>query len=176
MTGRAALFALGALIAGCGRGPEDKLVDWPPREDVVPVGLPPEPDTLPAPELDTTAPETVEVDVGPAPLPPCRELVEYACELWTPFSDACREARTKVPDDSHPATREACEALLEGYRTRTSWGNPCGRYARALCAQSGEASERCRAARARIAILDTRREWKACIADLLWFEARTLRR
>ena len=170
------MLAALTLLTGCGRGAEDKLVDWPPREDVVPVGRPPEPDTAPPPEPDTSILDLAEVDAAPAPLPPCHALVEYACELWTPFSDACREARTHIPDDDHPATREACEALLTTYREKTSWGNPCGRYARALCAESGEASERCRAARARIAILDTRREWKACIADLLWFEVRTLRR
>lgn len=164
------------LLAGCSKDPEDKLVDWPPREDVVPVGLPVEVDTVSSPEPDTAAPEVAMTDVAPPPLPPCRALVEYACELWTPFSDACREARTRVPDDTHPPTREACAALLEAYRTRTSWGNPCGRYARAVCAQAGESAERCKAARARVPILDTRREWRACIADLLWFDALALRR
>lgn len=173
---RLAALLTGLLLAACAKDPEDKLVDWPPREDVVPVGRPPELDSAAPSEPDTVAPEVAATDAEPPPLPPCRALVEYACELWTPFSDACHEARTRVPDDSHPATREACEALLGAYRTRTSWGNPCGRYARALCAQSGESSERCKAARARVPILDTRREWKACMADLLWFEARTLRR
>lgn len=164
------------VLAACSRSPADKLVGWPPSEEVVPYGLPEVVDTTPAPEV-----EVVELDVGPLevdapPSPPCLALVEHACSLWTPFADACREARTKIPDDSHPATREACEVLLAKHKAVTSWGNPCGRYARLLCAESGEASERCKSARARVSLLTERREWNACIADILWFEARTLRR
>lgn len=165
-----------ALGVACSRGPIDKLVGWPPSEDVVPYGLPEVVDTTPAPEVDTALPEVGPVDVAAPPSPPCMALVEHACSLWTPFADACREARTKIPDDAHPATRDACEALLAKHKAVTSWGNPCGRYARLLCGESGETSERCKAARARVGLLTERREWNACIADILWFEARTLRR
>jgi hypothetical protein len=169
-------LAAGLVLCACGRTPEDKLVDWPPKEEIVPYGLPEVVDTA-APELpDTSPPDTAPVEVAPPPPPPCQALVDHACVLWTAYSDACREARTKVPDDSHPPTREACEALLTRFKEQTRWGNPCGRYARAVCAASGEASERCKAARARTPVLTERREWNACIADLLWFEARTFRR
>lgn len=174
----AAVAAVAVVLGGgaCGKAPEDKLVDWPPKEEVVPWGLP---DAAPpaAPEVvDAAAPEAEPVEVAPAPLAPCQALVEHACTLWTPFADACREARTKTPDDAHPETREACAALLAKYTGESRWGNPCGRYARAICAESGEGAERCKAARARIPLLTERREWNACLADLMWFEARTLRR
>lgn len=173
---RCAPWLLGAYLLACARGPEDRLVGWPPSEDVVPYGLPDAPAPAPPTVADSAEPEAAPVEVAPAPSPPCLALVEHACVLWTPFADACREARTKVPDDSHAPTREACAALLAKYQAETRWGNPCGRYTRALCKESGESSERCKAARARIALLTQRREWNACLADLIWFEARTLRR
>lgn len=179
------LFGFPLLIAlaltlgsACGRAPEDKLVNWPPSEPVVPVRDVIEdadveaPDTAPAPEPDTTPVEVVE-----PPLPPCAELVRLLCDRWTHFADACREARTRTPDDKHPPTRDACQALVDKINSpETRWGSPCSRYARALCAESGDTSDRCKAAQARIAVLTTKRDWQACIADLVWFEARTLRR
>jgi len=171
-----AAWALAVVtLAGCPSGPEDKLVGWPPEEQIVPYGLPEVVAPVAPPEPDTSQPEAVTPEVTP-PLRPCQALVEQLCQLWTPFADACREALTRVPDDTHPPTREACEALLTHYRQETHWGNPCGRYARAICTVSGEASERCKAAQSRTPVLTQRREWKACIADLLWFQARTLRR
>lgn len=165
-----------SLIAGCRQSPEDKLVGWPPSEEVVPYGLPEVEDTAVESRLDSEDVEPAPVEVAPQPSPPCEALLEMACELWTRYADACHEARTKVPDDSHPPTREACQALLDKYREQPRWGNPCGRYARALCAASGESSERCKAARARVPVLTERREWDACLADLIWFETRKLRR
>lgn len=170
---RAAL-ALTTLVA-CGKSPQDKLVGWPPEEEIVPFGLPEVVDAAPEPVVDTVAPAP-PIEPPAPPTPPCRALVELACELWTPFADACREAQTRVPDDRHAATREACQALLDRHRAETRWGNPCGRYARALCRQSGEGSERCKSARARTPVLKTRREWNACQADLIWLEMQTLRR
>jgi len=142
----------------------------------VPYGLPEVVATPPAHEVEGSEADVGPVDVVLPPSPPCLALVEYACNLWTPFADACREARTRIPDDLHPETRDACEAILAKHKAVTSWGNPCGRYARLLCTESGEASERCKSARGRISLLTERREWNACIADILWFETRKLRR
>ena len=168
--------AIALALVACAKGPEDKLVDWPPKEDVVPWGLPDVAPPAVEEVLDAALAEAEPEEVAPPPLPPCAALVEHACGLWTRFADACREARTRIPDDGHAPTREACAALLAKYTGETRWGNPCGRYARAICAESGEGAERCKAARGRIPLLTERREWNACLADLIWFEARTLRR
>lgn len=174
-SGGRALPLVVALLA-CGKDPHDRLLGWPPREDVVPYGLPEVVDTYEPPEVEEVVAEVVDVEVVPPPLPPCAALVEHACNLWTPFADACREARTKIPDDGHAITREACAALLARFQGEQRHGNPCGRYSRAICAESGEASERCVASRRRTGLLTERREWNACLADLIWFEARLFRR
>lgn len=170
------VLVVGACAA-CGASPEDKILGWPPREPVVPVREVVEaPDVVEVPDLGVV--EVAVVDVAPPPPGPCRQLVDIACELWTPFADSCREARRKPPDESHGPTAEQCQALVDRYvkDELPRMGNPCGRLSRAICKDSGESSERCRSARARVPLLTKRHQWRACLGDLLWFEARTLRR
>jgi hypothetical protein len=165
--------------SACGRSsPESRIIGWPPDEPVVALRdavEAPAPDVSPAEVSDPDG--TAEVDAR-SPLGPCEELVELGCELWTPFADACREARKSVPDDTHPATREVCAELVARYRKDElpRLKNPCGRLARAICKEAGAASERCKAANARIPLLTDKREWRHCLGELLWFEAKSLRR
>lgn len=174
--GIAALVAL-TMSVGCGRDPAAKIVGWPPREPVVPVR-----EVIEAPDQiepeDAPLADAGPVEVAAAPMGPCRELAEVACELWTPFADACREAKKSIPDDTHGPTRELCQALVDRYKKDElpRMGNPCGRLARMVCQDAGESSERCRSARARVPLLTKRHQWRACLGDMLWFEARTFRR
>lgn len=117
------------------------------------------------------APEVVEA-------PPCHQLVDLVCELQGRFTDACREARTNMPDDAHPETREACRALLADFveRDAARVGSACSRYALEVCKTLGAASEPCKTAQGQVAVLTTRRELKACLGDLLWIRTRTFRR
>lgn len=170
---------LGLVGIGCQGKPEDKLVNWPPQEPVIPAHLIPEPE--PEPELEPEpAPPPVQPP-APPPLQPCEELLGLACEFWTPHADACREARASKLDDSHGPTREACQQLVARYRKEDAamTGNPCGRYVRMLCANDGRGygpnSEYCKSAQSRLPLLNKRYQWRACLGDMLWFETRGLR-
>lgn len=171
------MVGLVALLGACPSDSSDKILGWPPSEPVVPIR-----DVVEVPDVPPPA-EVVDVavavaEVAPRPVGPCAELVDIACELWTPFADSCREARRAAPDDTHGPTRDKCQALVDRYKKDElpRLGNPCGRLSRAICKDSGEASERCRSARARVPLLTKRHQWRACLGDLLWFEARTFRR
>jgi hypothetical protein len=165
------------LMAACGESPGDKILGWPPRESVVAVR-----EVVEAPEVvevpDVVALDVADVEVALPPPGPCTRLVDVACELWTTFADSCREARRDTPDESHGPTAEQCQVLVDRYvkDELPRMGNPCGRLSRAICKDSGETSERCRSAKARVPLLTKRHQWRACLGDLLWFEARTFRR
>lgn len=165
------------MLVACGESPGDKILGWPPREPVVPIREVVEaPDVMEVPEV--VLPDAEVADVVPPPAGPCTRLVDVACELWTTFADSCREARRNTPDESHAPTAEQCLALVDRYvkDELPRMGNPCGRLSRAVCKDSGETSERCRSARARVPLLTKRHQWRACLGDLMWFEARTFRR
>jgi len=163
--------------AACGRDASDKIVGWPPREPIVPVRDVVE-DTAPPPE-DTAVAELAPADVPDATaLPPCHQIVDLVCELQGRFTDGCREARSRVPDDGHPETRQACQALLDAFVADDLGrvGSACSRYAREVCKTLGAASEPCRTATGQVSVLTTRRELRACLGDLLWIRTRTFRR
>lgn len=165
-------------LAACGREPTDKIVGWPPREPIVPVRDVIE-DTAPAEPEDVGEPDTApEVpDVTPE-TPPCKKIVDMVCELEGRFTDACREARTHVPDDGHAETREACAALYAKFEKDElpRVGSACWRYARELCKTLGDGSEPCKTAQGQVSVRTTRRELRACLGDLLWSATRTFRR
>ncbi|MFO0751286.1 MAG: hypothetical protein U1F43_37310 [Myxococcota bacterium] len=136
-------------------------------------------DTAPEVEEDTapedTGPEDVEVVEA---VPPCRRIVDLVCELEGRFTDACREARTHVPDDGHPETRDACLELVTRFEKDDIQrvGSACMRYAREVCKTLGAASEPCRTAQGQVSVRTSRRELRACLGDLLWIQTRTFRR
>ncbi|MCC6624474.1 MAG: hypothetical protein IT385_24715 [Deltaproteobacteria bacterium] len=170
-------LALAVALTACRDEPRDKIVGWPPREPIVP-RRDVEEDTSP-PVEDVVATEVLAPveDVAPE-VPPCRRIVDLVCELQGRFSDACREAQSRVPDDGHPETRDACTALHASFVADElpRVGSACHRYARELCKTLGEGSEPCRTAKGQVTVLKTRRELRACLGDLLWVRTRTLRR
>ncbi|PKN55372.1 MAG: hypothetical protein CVU56_21730 [Deltaproteobacteria bacterium HGW-Deltaproteobacteria-14] len=178
-TTRAVLVVAAALAAAaCGRSVEDKIHGWPPpaaafRDTVEPPDTWEPPDTLP-PEPEDTAP----VDPDALPSEPCAAVVELACRYYGPYSDECHEAQTRAPDGRDPETAAACAALVERYAAggeeAESRVNPCRRYARLMCKELGRETQACQRASAVVARLVYAREKRACLGDLLMFEARTL--
>lgn len=127
------------------------------------------------PEVEDAEPE---VDVAPVELPPCKRIVDLVCDLEGRYTDACREARTHPPDDTHAETREACEALEARFTEHElpRLGSACSRYAREVCKTLGETSEPCRTAQGQVSVRTSRRELRACLGDLLWSQTRLFRR
>jgi len=173
------VIVLAALaLAACRDEPRDKLRGWPPNEPIVP-RRDVEEDASPEPLADVVVAEVVTsvADVAPV-VPPCRRIVDLVCELQGRFTDACREAQSRVPDDAHPETRDACQALHDTFVADElpRVGSACHRYARDVCKTLGEGSEPCRTAKGQVTVLKSRRELRACLGDLLWIRTRTFRR
>jgi len=131
-----------------------------------------------APSLEPSDVVSEVTPIDPARPGPCAQLVNFVCELYGTFNDGCQEARAKSPDDSHPQTREGCEALLMRFTEEElpRVGGSCYRFTRALCAVYGDGSERCKTARATIQLARSRREHRICLGDWLILESRDLRR
>jgi len=176
---RALLAAAVLAAAGCGRSPEDKIRGWPPPSSAFRDTLP-EPDTWEPPDTVEPEPEdTAPYDPDALPAEPCAAVVELACRFYGEFSDECHEARTREPDGDDPETRIACEGLVErfgpGGEEAESRYNPCRRYARRVCRELGRETEACQRATRIISRLLHARQKRACLGDLLMFEARALR-
>lgn len=177
---RVAGVALAALAAAaCARAPADKIHGWPPPdgafEDTVEL-----PDTVEPPDTAVAAVEdTTPEDPDALPTEPCAAVIELACRFYGQHSDECHEARTRVPDGADPETRAVCEELVARFTTgedATSYVNPCHRYARRLCKAMGNEARACQSAAGAVSRLTAPRQKRACLGDLLIFEARGLRR
>lgn len=170
--------AVMSWASGCRSDPEDKIKNWPPPGSAVNTA------TAAGPAVDA---QVVAGDVGAvhparpqdtATLGPCRQLVELACSYFGVHTDDCFEARSTRPDGSHPETRSACQQLVERFVTveETARISPCRRYSRAVCKVLGTQTTTCRQSREMIPQLRTKEKKRACLGDLLMWEARTLRR
>lgn len=166
---------LGALAPACGKSGDDKVSGWPPprgelyEPDTEPVDTE-EPDTWEPPDTEARAADTLEDT-------PCAWLVALACDLYGPWSDPCSEARAHPPDDDHAPTRTRCEELVKHF-TEVELGRvggACYRYARALCKGEGHESAQCKKALGRAPRLPALAQKRACLGDLLIYEARDLR-
>ena len=165
------------MLASCGRSAADKIEGWPPREPIVPVR-----DVVDAPEVEVVE-DTAVVDAAPEAEvvrepEACHKIADLVCELEGRFTDVCRDARTNVPDDSHPETREQCAVLFAKFTSDElpRVGSACARYANEVCRDLGAGSEPCKTARSAVGVLTQRRQLRACLGDLLWIQTRTFRR
>lgn len=139
-------------------------------------------DVVEAPEVEAVADTVVSETVAPVEVvseaPPCQKIVDLVCELGGRFTDMCRDAKSAVPDDTHPETRDACLELYTRFEKDElpRVGSACTRYAREVCRTLGEGSESCKTAKGQVQVLTSRRELRACLGDLLWSYTRTFRR
>ncbi|MFT7582748.1 MAG: hypothetical protein ACI9MR_004431 [Myxococcota bacterium] len=172
----AAPLLVGWLMA-CGPSPSERLVGWP---DAIPVP------TGPSDESDATVVDTTSLaveapgsgDVDPAAKAPCKALAELACSYFGPYTDECALARTEKADDGDAATRDACLMLLNQFKTveEPMRMNPCRRYSRLVCKREGSQTRLCQTSRENLPLLRKAEEKRACLGDLLLYQAGELRR
>lgn len=182
---RAALFEAALLVgfaalalSGCKADPASKIEGWPPPPSAFRDTAPAEPDTYEPPDtVPVEAPDTVGHDPDALPSEPCAAVVALACRYYGPYSAECAEVRARPPDGDDPDTRAACDDLVTRYVTeeQDKRANPCRRHARLVCRELGAETRACQVARDAVGRMLTARQKRACLGELLMFEARALR-